>query len=104
MKFRLLFHAAVLAVLAGCSVGPDYHRPQPVPSQPVPAAFSGAPSDTNSPGWKVAEPSAQLPRGEWWKMFDRPGLDELESLAATNNQGLAATVAQLEQAQSLVKV
>jgi multidrug efflux system outer membrane protein len=83
MKLRFVFYASAVAVLAGCSVGPDYHRPPATPSQPLPAAFSGTGPATNSPDWKVAEPSAQIPRGEWWKMFDRPGLDDLESLAAT---------------------
>jgi outer membrane protein TolC len=43
--------------LAGCAVGPNYSRP----SAPTPQAYSG---DTNV--WKVAQPQASLPKGNWW--------------------------------------
>ena len=104
MKIRFFIVAAGLAVVAGCSVGPDYHRPPVMASQPMPAAFTETGSATNYPEWKVAQPAANLPRGAWWKIFDRAELDRLESLAATNNQDLAAMTAQVEQARALVKI
>ena len=104
MKLFFLIFVAGLAVITGCSVGPDYHRPPAVPSQPLPAAFGETGSTSNFPDWKVAQPSADSPRPEWWKVFDRAELNRLESLAATNNQNLAATAAQLEQARALVTV
>jgi multidrug efflux system outer membrane protein len=70
----------------------------------MPAAFTEIVSTTNLPEWKVAQPAASLPRGAWWKIFDRAELDRLESLAATNNQDLAAAAAQFEQSRALVKV
>jgi multidrug efflux system outer membrane protein len=104
MNKQFFIFAAGLVFIAGCSVGPDYNQPPAIASQPVPAAFTGTVSATNYSEWKVAQPSASLPRGEWWKVFDRAELDRLESLAATNNQNLAATAAQVEQARALVKV
>jgi multidrug efflux system outer membrane protein len=104
MKKQFFIFAAGLAVIAGCSVGPDYHRPPAIASQPLPAAFTGTVAATNYPEWKVAQPSASRPRGAWWNIFERTELDRLESLAATNNQDLAATAAQVEQARALVKV
>lgn len=83
------------AWLAGCSVGPDYSRP----SAPVPPAYSG---DTNE--WKVAEPSAHLPRGNWWEIFGDTNLDRLESQAADANQDLKASMAIFEQARAFVDV
>ena len=89
-------------LLAGCAVGPDYHRPAPLPSQPVPKKFSEETSaSTNQSIWKIAEPSAHLPRGEWWRGFNDPELNRLETLALTNNQNLVATVARFEQARAL---
>lgn len=38
---------ATAVLLAGCAVGPDYHRPD----TSIPAAFKEAPA-----GWKVAQP------------------------------------------------
>ena len=87
-----------IATLAGCAVGPDYHRPAPLPAQTVPQQFSDtAPANTNQGAWKVAEPASQIPRGAWWQIFGDDKLDELESLALTNNQNIAAAVANMEQ-------
>ena len=102
-KYCLAF-AAGLAVSAGCSVGPDYHRPPAIASQPIPAAFVETVSITNLLEWKTAQPAANLARGAWWQIFDRAELNRLENLAATNNQSLAAMAAQLDQARALVKI
>ena len=88
--------------LAGCSVGPNYHRPAPLPSQPAPKSFSTG--TTNTVLWKVAEPSAALPRGEWWQIFNDEELAQLEKLALTNNQNLAAAVARLDEAREQIAV
>jgi multidrug efflux system outer membrane protein len=88
-----------LALLAGCSVGPDYHRPAPLPAQPAPGAFSTG--GTNAMVWKVAEPAAGTPRGKWWQVFGDFELSRLELLALTNNQNVVAAVARLEQARQL---
>ena len=104
MKNVFFIFVAGFGLIAGCAVGPDYHRPQATAAQPMPAVFSGTGLTTNLPEWKIAQPAAQLPRGAWWKIFDRAELDRLESLAATNNQDLAAIAAQFEQARALVKV
>jgi multidrug efflux system outer membrane protein len=91
----------LLAVtLAGCSVGPDYHRPAPLPGQPAPKSYSTG--GTNSVLWKVAEPAAGQPRGDWWQIFSDTDLSRLEALALTNNQNVVAAVARLEQARQLV--
>lgn len=93
--------AGVLAILAGCAVGPDYHRAAALPAQPAPAKFSSD-NPTNAGIWQVARPAADLPRGEWWQVFNDPELNRLESLAQTNNQNLAAAAAQFEQARELM--
>ncbi len=69
--------------LGGCiAVGPDYQRPE---ATRIPAAYAGA---TN--GWKVAEPQAHLPKGNWWEIFGDPELNRLEVEAAAANQQLKA--------------
>ncbi|HEY4417023.1 MAG TPA: efflux transporter outer membrane subunit [Verrucomicrobiae bacterium] len=89
------------ATLAGCAVGPDYKRTDVVAGQPLPKTFSDN-NPTNPTIWKIAEPSANQPRGEWWTRFNDVELNRLENLATTNNQNLAAAVARLEQARDLV--
>ena len=100
MKF---FPVALLAlVVAGCTVGPAYRRPPVQADKPLPPAFAEpGPAGTNETVWKIAEPAASQPRGEWWRMFQDGELNQLEILAATNNQNLAAAAAQFAQARAL---
>ncbi len=104
MKSVSFISTLTLAVgLAGCAVGPDYKRPEALPDQPLPKKFTGdTPAFTNQGIWKIAEPSANQPRGEWWQGFNDGELNRLETLALTNNQNLAATVARFEQSRALL--
>ena len=82
--------------LAGCAeVGPNYQRP----ATPVPETYNG---ETNS--WKVAEPQAHLPKGNWWEIFGDVELNALETEAGNANQDLKAAVAVFEQARAFVDV
>jgi NodT family efflux transporter outer membrane factor (OMF) lipoprotein len=80
-------------LLGGCMVGPDYTKP----SAPVTPAYKEA------DGWKVAEPSDHLPRGQWWAIFGDPELDQLEEQVATANQNLKIAEARLREARALVR-
>ena len=102
---RCFVVTAFLAVglLAGCAVGPDYHRPAALGANAMPAAFGDA-AITNAGNWKSAEPSAHLPRGDWWKIYDDAELNRLESLTATNNQQIAVALANFEQAGAAAQV
>jgi NodT family efflux transporter outer membrane factor (OMF) lipoprotein len=84
--------AAVLA-LAGCAVGPDYHRP----AASVPSSFKEAP-----PGWKVAEPADRHDRGPWWAIYGDARLDALMTQLDTANQSVAQFAAAYRQARALV--
>ncbi len=103
MKKFIFISAFALAIgLAGCAVGPDYHRPAALPSQPLPKKFDDNNSaNTNNGVWKIAEPSAHLPRGEWWQIFSDAKLNRLETLALTNNQDLAAAAERFEESRAL---
>jgi len=103
MKVVFSIIATILVVgLAGCAVGPDYHRPEPLPNQPLPNTFSDNTSTlTNQGNWKVAEPSAHQARGEWWQIYGDSELNRLETLALTNNQNLAAAVDRFDESRAL---
>src|SRR6266446_4720591 len=96
----------VLALFAGCSVGPNYKRPE---ATPIPAAYTGATNvvatDSGATnGWKVAEPQAQIPKGNWWEIFRDPELNELESQASAANQQLKVAIARYAEARAQMDV
>ena len=98
---KLAGRACALLLVTGCTVGPDYQRPAALGSQPLPAAYSsGGPAGQ----WKTAQPSAHLPRGAWWNLFNDAELSRLEGLATAHNQQLAAAYANFQQARALVNV
>jgi NodT family efflux transporter outer membrane factor (OMF) lipoprotein len=87
---------ALAALLAGCAVGPRYERPATV----SPAGWK---EQQTAEGWLPAAPADALDRGEWWKLFADPTLDELASRVQVSNQNIAAAVANYTQAQALVR-
>jgi NodT family efflux transporter outer membrane factor (OMF) lipoprotein len=82
-----------LALLAGCSFAPNYN----VPPVQTPAAFKEA------EGWKVARPTDDVIRGNWWELFDDPQLNALEDQVAISNQTLLAALANFQAARAVVK-
>ncbi|KVC98671.1 RND transporter [Burkholderia ubonensis] len=84
---------ATAVLLAGCAVGPDYHRPD----TPMPAAFKEAPA-----GWKVAQPADGADRGAWWRVYGDPQLDALIDKLNASNQTIAQSAAAYRQARALV--
>ncbi|UEP27902.1 MULTISPECIES: efflux transporter outer membrane subunit [unclassified Burkholderia] len=94
--FRPLSAAVAVAtavLLAGCAVGPDYHRPD----TSIPAAFKEAPA-----GWKVAQPADRADRGPWWTVYNDPQLDALIGKLNASNQTIAQSAAAYRQARALV--
>ncbi|MCA8275826.1 efflux transporter outer membrane subunit [Burkholderia sp. AU30280] len=84
---------ATAVLLAGCAVGPDYHRPD----TSIPAAYKEAPA-----GWKVAQPADRTDRGAWWSVYDDPQLASLMNQLNTSNQTVAQYAAAYRQARALV--
>ena len=54
-------------------------------------------------GWKTAQPSDHLPRGQWWTVFGDSELNALEEQIAAANQNLRIAEARLRQARALVR-
>jgi NodT family efflux transporter outer membrane factor (OMF) lipoprotein len=88
---RQAIAVAALAVLAACTVGPDYQRP---PAS-VPATYKEG-------GWKTAEPKDASNRGDWWAIYDDRVLDGLEKRIEISNQTLKAAEAAYRQARAIV--
>jgi NodT family efflux transporter outer membrane factor (OMF) lipoprotein len=81
---------AAAALLAACSVGPDYHRPD----APVPATYKE--------GWKTGEPQDATDRGAWWAVYNDPLLDELERQIDISNQNLKVAEGAYREARAVV--
>ncbi|MBN3760592.1 efflux transporter outer membrane subunit [Burkholderia sp. Ac-20365] len=87
-----------MLVAAGCSLAPTYE----VPASSTIASFKEAPAGADAEGaWKTAQPSEDVKRGEWWKVFDDPKLNELEQHARDANQNLKAAAARVNEARAL---
>lgn len=78
------------------SVGPDYSRPQ----VPVASAFHDASTNSEAVTWKTGLPADAADRGEWWRAFGDPVLDELETRGLAANQDLRGAAARVEQARA----
>lgn len=85
--------ALAAALLGGCTVGPDYVRPD----TDVPAAYK------EDSLWKTAKPADEYPRGQWWRVFHDPELDRLMELHNRQNLSIAQAEAQYRQAQALLR-
>jgi NodT family efflux transporter outer membrane factor (OMF) lipoprotein len=95
-KPRLLFALAILALLSGCAVGPNYRRPP----APVPQTFKEAPPE----GWKTAQPNEAAMRGDWWEMYNDQQLNALEQQVNINNQNVKLAEAQFREAREQVRI
>ncbi len=85
--------AVVIALLGGCTVGPDYRRPD----VETPAAYK------EDQGWAVAQPADLASRGPWWRIYGDPDLDALEEAATSTNFTIAQADATHRAANALVE-
>jgi NodT family efflux transporter outer membrane factor (OMF) lipoprotein len=89
------------AVLAGCTVGPNYEKPPPVPT---PALYKEAGPAGDQGPWRQAHPRDALARGKWWEIFGDARLNALEEQVAQANQDLKVAEARFRQARALIGV
>jgi NodT family efflux transporter outer membrane factor (OMF) lipoprotein len=101
---RLIFNSFTLLVLlmAGCAVGPNFHRPAP-PATPSYTARPLPPKTASAKG--PGGNSQQFIYGEdipaqWWALFQCPALNYLIDLGLANSPNLAAAQAALREAKA----
>ncbi len=80
---RALVTLALMLLMAGCTVGPDYVRPP----LDVPQTFANADRDAN-----------QTANIDWWRQYGDPELDALIAEALAGNRDMAIAAANIEQA------
>ncbi len=82
---------AVLALVAGCAVGPNYRRPTLV----VPEATRGQ---------RGPAEAASLADSPWWAVFREPALQALIEQAIAGSHDLRAAAARVEQARNQIAI
>ncbi len=82
------------ALAAGCTVGPNYHRP----AATVPFTW-----EVQEP-WRQSAPKDLIPKGEWWAVFHDEDLNSLEKQALDANQNIKISAARLEQARAVAAI
>ncbi|MFT4436534.1 efflux transporter outer membrane subunit [Caballeronia sp. 15715] len=99
--FSHLAVISAMALVSGCSLAPDYVRPD----VNAPAAFKETPAmgSAITGDWKIAQPSDQIARGQWWTVFQDPVLDRLEQTALDANQNLKAATARVKEARAILQ-
>ena len=88
-RLTALLSAAAL-MLAGCDLGPQYHRP----SLDVPAAYRATPQSA----------TAAWPAADWWRGFHSRELNALIEQARVQNFDIAAAIARVRQADAQVRI
>jgi multidrug efflux system outer membrane protein len=80
------------ALLAACSVGPTYHRPDIAPPSQWHETAGGGAS------------AALWPAADWWHGFGSSKLDELIAEAERNNDDLAGAIARVQEADAQARI
>lgn len=86
MNRRIWASAGAVALAAGCTLGPDYVRPE----VPVPETWRDA---------SVAE-TTSLADTPWWELFGDPTLEQLILVALEENKDLKIAVERIEEARA----
>ncbi|HUX74121.1 MAG TPA: efflux transporter outer membrane subunit [Steroidobacteraceae bacterium] len=105
---RLRGVAAAAALLAACTVGPNFVRPTAkVPDHWSPQAAAASKAGPSGPAAKQpakSPPTKSLrgaPLGGWWRGFGDPQLDALIARALRSNLDLRAALLRIEEARAL---
>ncbi len=85
---------AIVLLLAGCTVGPKYKRPQVA----VPNVYRGLPSQTDK------NSTASLGDEKWWTVFQDEQLQGLIRAALAENYDVRIAAARVLQAQAVVGI
>jgi outer membrane protein TolC len=83
-----------------CCWPPAAPAPEPAPGTPLPTSWKSAPP----PGWiSTADAPAAWQEGRWWALFADAPLDALMQRVEVGNQNLAQAMANVAQAQALLR-
>ena len=85
--------SACVSLLAGCTVGPNYHQP------PV----ATAPAFEEPHAQATAQTPSDIAWSDWWTVFHDPVLDDLEGQAADANRDIRIAIAHVDEANAMAR-
>ena len=85
MKCRRLLITAVSLLVAGCTLGPDYQRPE----TPMPDSFG-----------QSADSASSIANLNWWELFGDEQLNSLITIALDQNKDMAIAISRIEEARA----
>jgi multidrug efflux system outer membrane protein len=88
-----LLASGLISLIAGCTVGPNYHRP------PVATAPEFEEPHTQS----ATQQQSEIAWSNWWTVFKDPVLDGLEQQAADANRDIRIAVAHVDEANAMAR-
>lgn len=88
-----LVASVCITLLAGCTVGPNYHRP----------AVPAAPAYQESHSEDAAQSTPDIAWSNWWTVFNDPVLDNLESQATDANRDIRIAVTHVDEANAMAR-
>ena len=100
LAWLLLTTALLNGVLAGCSVGPDFHQPAP---PRVTAYRSGGDTPRPSEAAPLRLDATAPIAFDWWRLFHSQALDALVAQAIANNPQVEGAQARLSAAQAQLR-
>jgi len=98
---RLLAAASLIALVAGCTVGPDFKQP----AAPDTNGYTATKPDMAVPNAKEAQQRfvmGQKITGDWWQLFHDTRLDDVLKQAIAGNETIVAARATLAQAREAI--
>jgi len=99
---RTALPLAAAAVVASCTVGPNFHSPAAPRTQGYLHASQPL-GNTDARDIQLLNPGAEI-AGDWWQLFHSPALDAVVRAAIAGSPTLAAANATLAQAREQVSV
>jgi NodT family efflux transporter outer membrane factor (OMF) lipoprotein len=102
---RALAALAAAGALAGCAVGPNFHRPAPPKVKRYTSRPLAKTASTHGHGGATQRfAMGGTIRAEWWRLFHSPELNTLIKSALANNPTLKAAKARLKEAEANLDV
>lgn len=94
--------AGVLAMLAGCTVGPNYTRPEtPMPESFGAASLADALDTVKADAALSPDPDSPTAIASWWRSLGDPALDSLVARAIEGNRDLRVARLRVREARAL---
>ena len=94
---------ALLPLVAACSVAPKFEQPAVETPEDFKQAAEALPESERGQ-WKAGEPAEAQPRGEWWRAFRDPVLDELMTAALADSPTLQVAAARVDQSRAVLGI